>query len=316
MQLPTGFQYSNCGGNKKALLIGINYFGQRGELRGCINDVQNIKQFISSRYGFPVHPNHMVVLTDDQRDPNYRPTKQNIINAMGWLVGGARAGDSLFLHFSGHGGQVRDQDRDETDGMDDVIYPVDHQQTGPLIDDKMHEMLVRYLPPGVRMTVIFDCCHSGTGLDLPYTYNHDGSLKQYNPGKEFMSTLASAGKSFLMRNQVSAAMQLVQGIGTLLGGNSGAKQAQAHTERTRTTHAEVVMFSGCKDSQTSADTFIGGVGSTGAMSYAFIKALTQQPQQSYLSLLSSVRAILQREYSQKPQLSSGHPMDMNRPFFM
>jgi hypothetical protein len=40
------FAYSQCNGRKKALLIGINYFGQNGELRGCINDVQNIKKFL------------------------------------------------------------------------------------------------------------------------------------------------------------------------------------------------------------------------------------------------------------------------------
>jgi len=26
--------------------IGINYFGQNGELRGCINDVKNIQAFL------------------------------------------------------------------------------------------------------------------------------------------------------------------------------------------------------------------------------------------------------------------------------
>lgn len=34
-----GFHYSHCTGRRKALLIGINYFGQSGELSGCINDV-------------------------------------------------------------------------------------------------------------------------------------------------------------------------------------------------------------------------------------------------------------------------------------
>lgn len=126
----------------------------------------------------------------------------------------------------------------------------------------------------------------------------------------------SAGMNFMMRNQITAAKQVIQGVGSLLTGGGGGQKAQTHTERTRTTHAEVVMFSGCKDSQTSADTFVGGVGATGAMSYAFIRALTEQPQQSYLTLLSAVRMILQREYSQKPQLSSGHPMDMNRQFIM
>src|SRR3569833_3192530 len=36
------FRYSQCTGRRKALLVGINYFGQRGQLRGCINDVRDM----------------------------------------------------------------------------------------------------------------------------------------------------------------------------------------------------------------------------------------------------------------------------------
>ena len=69
---------STCTGNKKALLIGINYFGQSGELRGCINDVNNIKRLIQSR-GFSDDYHSMRILTDDQRDPGMHPTRRNII---------------------------------------------------------------------------------------------------------------------------------------------------------------------------------------------------------------------------------------------
>lgn len=41
------FQYSNCSGRRKALLIGINYYGTSNELRGCINDVHNMRQFLN-----------------------------------------------------------------------------------------------------------------------------------------------------------------------------------------------------------------------------------------------------------------------------
>ncbi|NEJ83398.1 hypothetical protein GR268_43810, partial [Rhizobium leguminosarum] len=41
--------------------------------------------------------------------------------------------------------------------------------------------------------------------------------------------------------------------------------------------ADVVMFSGCSDEQTSADTSIQG-SRTGAMSYAFIATLRANPQ--------------------------------------
>lgn len=67
-------------------------------------------------------------------------------------------------------------------------------------------------------------------------------------------------------------------------------------------------WSGCKDSQTSADTQEAGK-ATGAMSYAFIAALSRNPTQSYQQLLNSIRDELRGKYDQKPQLSSSHPMD-------
>ena len=75
-----GFQ-SNCKGNKKSLLIGINYFGQSGELRGCINDVNNVKKLIMSM-GFPGSAANMRVLTDDSRKSDLRPTRKNIIDGI------------------------------------------------------------------------------------------------------------------------------------------------------------------------------------------------------------------------------------------
>lgn len=44
------------------------------------------------------------------------------------------------------------------------------------------------------------------------------------------------------------------------------------------------------------------------MSYAFIAALSANPNQSYVELLNSIREILEDDYSQKPQLSCSHPL--------
>jgi hypothetical protein len=46
------------------------------------------------------------------------------------------------------------------------------------------------------------------------------------------------------------------------------------------------MFSGCADDQTSADTSIAGA-PTGAMSYAFIKTMRENPNQSYIEVGAS-----------------------------
>lgn len=77
----------------------------------------------------------MVILTDDQRDPTCQPTRANIIRALHWLVADAQPNDSLFLHFSGHGGQTEDLDGDEEDGLDETIYPVDFKHAGMIVDD-------------------------------------------------------------------------------------------------------------------------------------------------------------------------------------
>lgn len=46
------------------------------------------------------------------------------------------------------------------------------------------------------------------------------------------------------------------------------------------------------------------------MSWAFISALKQNPQQSYVQLLNSIRDVLETKYTQKPQLSCSHPLGM------
>jgi len=85
--------------------------------------------------------------------------------------------------------------------------------------------------------------------------------------------------------------------------------------RTKSSAGDVISFSGCEDSQTSADVVKNGL-AVGAMSYAFMKCLDANPKQSYQQLLKNVREILRKNYSQKPQLSSSHKIDTNIPFIL
>ncbi|KAH9243467.1 hypothetical protein K456DRAFT_1717023 [Colletotrichum gloeosporioides 23] len=297
-----GFQYSTCQGRRKALLIGINYFGQDGELRGCINDVKNVSAFLVERYGYKRED--MVVLTDDQREPMGQPTKQNILRAMHWLVQGAQPNDSLFFHYSGHGGQTEDIDGDEDDGYDEVIYPVDFKEAGHIVDDEMHHIMVKPLQPGVRLTAIFDSCHSGSALDLPYIYSTKGVLKEPNLAKEAGQGLLSAFQAYTAGDLGGVASSIFSFGKRAIAGDD----AYERTKETRTSPADVIMWSGSKDSQTSADANIANQ-ATGAMSYAFISALKANPQQSYVQLLNSIRDVLEEKYTQLPQLSSSHPID-------
>jgi len=87
-----------------------------------------------------------VLLTDDQQNPMSIPTKANIFRAMTWLVRDARPNDSLFFHYSGHGGQTPDLDGDEDDGYDEGTLPLS-LPTNELTNPSPTSNLSPRLPP-------------------------------------------------------------------------------------------------------------------------------------------------------------------------
>lgn len=167
-------------GRKKALLIGVNYPRTQAELRGCINDVHRMKSVITQLYGFPTHEGAMRILTDDGRGHSM-PTRQNILNSMRWLAQGAQPGDVLFFHFSGHGAQQEDPNCMEEDGYDETICPCDFQSAGMIVDDEIFDHIVAPLPSGAKLTAVMDCCHSGTGMDLPFILERGRFIEEDNP---------------------------------------------------------------------------------------------------------------------------------------
>ncbi|CAE6408504.1 unnamed protein product [Rhizoctonia solani] len=295
---------------KKALCIGINYIGQAVQLQGCINDVHNIADFLIAQFGYKKE--NIRKLTDDATDPRDLPTKDNIIAAMRWLVADAQPTDSFFFHFSGHGGQTKDLDGDEADGFDEVIYPLDFGHAGHIVDDDIHAIMVQPLCLGSRLTAIFDCSHSGSALDLPYTYSTDGKLKEHSQLVETGRGLLNVGK-FCARGDMSSAIKGLSSVIKPTTSRRTRKQATKRSIEMRASEADVVSWSACKDSEKSDDAFEGHE-AVGAMSYAFIQSLRQNPRQSYRELLNSVRGVLRSNYQQKPQLSSSHPIDTDNWF--
>ncbi|KAH6598426.1 hypothetical protein BASA61_002857 [Batrachochytrium salamandrivorans] len=301
---------SSCSGQKKALLVGIVYRGSEKVLEGCINDTTIMKKFLVQKFNF--NPADIRVLSEDMADTSLHPTRANIIAGFNWLVAGTQPGDSLVFQYSGHGGQISDLDGDESDGLDELIFPLDHKDAGVIIDDEMNRFLVRNLPRGVRLTAIFDCCHSGSALDLPFTYAPNGRIKENTPMAK-LSRMAKGTTSLLMRGNVKRAMTRIQ---------DGFKQlkirAQSQNEKVATKGslvADVILFAGCKDSETSSDAKINGK-ATGAMTYALTKVLKEGATPTYGVLLNKIRRILAEHFSQTPQISSARYMDMSQPFIM
>jgi metacaspase-1 len=169
---------------KRALLIGINYFGQGGELHGCHNDIDNMQRYLRG-CGFT----QFTVLKDDNKGnaSSSTPTRANILAAMKKFIADSSAGMTLYVHYSGHGSQLWDQNGEEVDCKDECICPVDYSSdsvdTGFIRDDEMSEILVKGLPEGVKLRVCFDSCHSGSALDLPFRWVSNTRMVAENAAK-------------------------------------------------------------------------------------------------------------------------------------
>jgi len=168
-------------GRRRAILIGINYVGQKGALSACHNDCSNIRDYLIEAQGF--HPDEMLILMDDGK--HTMPTKKNIEEAMARLTLYAQPGDVNFLSFSGHGGNVVDTSGDEDDGFDETLIPVDFAENGQIVDDDILRDFVKPMKKGVHTVVLMDCCHSGTVLDLPYYFSTKDMQMHIEKGFQF-----------------------------------------------------------------------------------------------------------------------------------
>lgn len=141
---------------KKGLIVGVDkYRNPAWNLQGCTMDAAVMRGMLQDHFGFSGESLRVLL--------NERATKRGIEDRLMWLVKDAQKGDSLVFFFAGHGSQVRDRDGDELkDHLDEILCPTDLDWDDPLSDDILHTYF-NMLPTGVLLTVIFDCCHSGTG---------------------------------------------------------------------------------------------------------------------------------------------------------
>jgi len=256
---------------QRALLVGINTYQIPGaDLDGCVNDVANVRDVLLKYFGFTVKDLRVVI--------NERATRKGIMQRLEWLIQGARANDRLLFHFSGHGSQIRDRNCDELkDHLDEILCPYDMDWDGTFITDDTLGTLFSALPKGVNLEVLMDCCHSGTGTreakavaSLPHEFSF---------------------KPRFLQPPVDILARVEEDL------------AEHRFFKTRKKPLNHVLFSGCRDNQTSADAFIKG-SYNGAFTYYFCKHLRDsQGAVTRGELLKRVRASLRYNgFDQVPQL--------------
>ncbi|MBM4256222.1 MAG: caspase family protein [Deltaproteobacteria bacterium] len=275
---------------KKALLVGINRYKIPGaDLRGCVNDVKNMQAVLTQMYGFA--SKDIAVLTD------FAATSKAMAAAVSKLIRDARKGDVLLLHYSGHGSNVPDANGDEADRRDEILCPTDLDWKKPFLDDWLRTTLDG-LRAGVSLTVIMDCCHSGS-ITRVLVPPDAPRIARYLPSPWDLVATESGRK--------------------LRGRVQGSLRASTTTARKKKDVVNVkipeLLITGCRDTQTSADAHIGGA-FNGALTYCLVETLKNAGGNiSYRKLHEqTLKRLKQGGFDQVPQLE-GLGTKFDRPFF-
>lgn len=154
--------------NKKALVIAIGHYksGTGWDTLSSLNDERIIRDALTKQ-GF----SRISSVLDE------KATLDGIRTEMKNFIQSVKKGDIIYLHFSGHGQQVADNngDKDEMDGLDECLVPWDAPMTAAngykgekhLRDDEFGQW-VQVLRDKVGangdVMVVLDACHSGTAL--------------------------------------------------------------------------------------------------------------------------------------------------------
>lgn len=163
-----------------AILIGINAYQQK-PLKGAVRDVQDIQTHLTET----LDSINITILTATQstnpelsvpiEDPWLWPTRQNIISAFEKVTASAKAGDFVYIHFSGHGTRQIPNSKSYNEATGDVALVVptgNKEDPETYLQGRSLAYLVKALVTGgLVVTLVLDCCFSGS------VYRDDPSVR-------------------------------------------------------------------------------------------------------------------------------------------
>jgi metacaspase-1 len=296
----------------KALLLGVNDYKSISPLRGCVNDVENMKKLLVDEFGFEAK-NVKTLL-------NQRVVKDEVSKQMKWLFRDAGEGDRLVFHFSGHGSYTADLDGDEDGGADELIclYDMDFNDADTyLLDDELRRW-TGDLPTGAQLTIVLDSCHSGTGTRLvlapvPGKPQQQVAMRVDDKAtlKRAMADRPAGTRGLDLAEEAAAALtpgHENQVRVRFVDPSPAIKEAVARRKRKRTRGLVIadmnhVLLAACRDNQTAADASLGGQ-PNGAFTYNLCQVLREGGAElERQALIDRVeRALRDGQFDQVPQL--------------
>jgi hypothetical protein len=275
-------------GNKYMLCVGINNYlassspscqvcKDRGlkDLSGCLNDVDTISRLFTRFYDFK---NENIVKLLDQ-DASHAA----IMQALEQLLAKSKKGDYMVFFYSGHGSYEYETAADQVStgkGYRNTIIPADITKPGirDITSVELNKVFAGFAEKGVVLTVITDCCYSGTNTRGSTLFEVDSS-REVKPSPDIRP--AAAG--------VVTVTKKLDAMGA-------------------------VSIGACQDNQVSSETKVSANVFYGAFTMCLCRAVTEWSQAPVEILLERTIAKLRLlNKNQTPNMEAARRLTMNLP---
>lgn len=206
--------------------IDPNHYGSDGALLACEFDAQAMLE-VAQEAGYESLP---LLLTKDATRENVKASIREVATRMA-------PNDIFFLSYAGHGGQLKDLNEDEDDGLDETWCLYDAQ----LSDDELYDLWATF-PAGSRILVVSDSCHSGSVVRAGR-----GDLFAETPPESTSQTAEMPRPRALPPRQISRTYMRNRDFYDQTLAQSGTAELRG------TIPVSVRLLSGCQDNQLSMD---------------------------------------------------------------
>jgi len=269
---------------KFVLQVGIDDYLYVDKLRGCVQDVRDMKELLIGKFNVPA--DHFVTLT------NKEATHEAIVNAFRkqLIENAKRYRDAIVIfQFSGHGSRVPDQNGDKADGLDSTLVPVNSRDPEgnnfDIVDDELRNLFDELSKYTSNITFIIDACHSGNPTRGVSTTRGIGIDKRPQPPEKASSP--AKGNSSLRGTEMTTMLPRDQRYVSI-----------AATMPTELAHEKTVA----SEPRTN-----------GALTFYLLRALERAtPETTYRELMDEVTSSVTSDFdTQHPQIEG----DLRRPVF-
>ncbi|MBH8574134.1 caspase family protein [Nostocaceae cyanobacterium CENA369] len=280
--------------NIYALLVGIDeYVSPVPPLKGCVNDITAIAEYLSGRVASDRYQIHLRTLL------NQDATRQAIIDGFRQHLCQANREDVAFFYYSGHGSQEQSPQEFwalEPDRLNETLVCYDSRSFGgwDLADKELAKLIAEVAKNNPHVAIIVDCCHSGSGtrgdLETETAVRKAPIDRRQRPLDSFIFSLAEV-------EQLSSPSLEKNSTGWTLP------------------RGQHILLAACRDIEQAKEYNADGQ-SRGAFSYFLLDTLKKaNGSLSYRDLFKRTNALVRAKITaQSPQIEATVMGDLEQPF--